>query len=602
MISFRQVHDLDAEGYGLIRDQSNRIFRSAFPYDPGGFERIARIMARRAEDDFEPILLVSLDRRRDITGFAFFLYFPDLRLAYLQHIASDPERPARGIGGALYEAVREILERKGARAVLLDVPVTDADKIEEPDRLPVNKKRLGFYERYGARIIEGTGWDRQPNLRNGSFLTHLLFHPFGTTSRLRRADARKAARRILCAQYGYEAADPFVERIVRSFKDEPVKMRAPVPAVTAKAGAAKSKSGAGPAQARTRRVRPVQVVVAEGHGIHHLKERGYVERPVRVQQVLKGLSEVPIEIARARHFSDRHILAVHDASLFKYLKEFCATLGPKAIVYPSVFPIRQPERIPEALADRVGYYCSDTFTPLTHNAFIAARKAVDVSLTAASIVAEGERYAYALVRPPGHHAERRVFGGFCYLNNSAVAAHYLVTHGKANGPASSSGKGQCKVALLDIDYHHGNGAQDIFYHRADVYTLSIHGHPKRSFPHFSGYDDELGEGAGVGFNRNWPMEPPVDDDRYLGVLDEVGAVIKAYAPDYLVLSLGFDIMRGDPTGSFAISTRGLRRIAERIGAWKLPTLIVQEGGYAVGNLRVGSAAFFGGLADTWFAG
>jgi acetoin utilization deacetylase AcuC-like enzyme len=294
-------------------------------------------------------------------------------------------------------------------------------------------------------------------------------------------------------------------------------------------------------------------------------------------------------MTKARRFSDSHILAVHNANLFNYVKQLCAELGPKAILYPNTFPIRQPDRIPERLEDRMGYYCSDTFTPLTHYAFQAARHAIDATLTAAEIIRDGERFAYALVRPPGHHAESRIFGGFCYLNNSAVAAHYLA---KAHN---------CRVALLDIDYHHGNGAQDIFYKRSDVYTLSIHGHPRRSFPYFCGYDDELGEGEGFGYNRNWPLEPNIDDDRYAKVLDEAISVIRAYAPKYLVLSLGFDIMRGDPTGSFVISTRGLRRIAERLGALSLPTLVVQEGGYAVRNLRIGAASFFAGLAASWFA-
>lgn len=586
MISFRQVHDLESEGYGLIRDQANRIFRAAFPYDPGGFERIARIMTSRAERDFEPILLVALNRRREITGFAFFLYFTELRLAYLQHIASDPERPSRGIGGALYEALHEILERKGARAILLDVPLTDVGRIEELDRLPVNQKRLRFYERYGARVIDGSDWDKQPNLRNGSYLTHLLFQPLGRTTRLTRSVMRRVARRILEAQYGYEPNDPFVEKIAGSFKDEPVRLRAPAPP---KRPPRLKTADTPPAKTRQRRVRPIHVVVTDGHEIHHLKERGYVERPVRVRQVLRGLSDLPTEIVTPRKFSDRHILAVHDAGLFEYLKTFCATLGPKAIIYPNVFPIRRPERIPEALEDRVGYFCSDTFTPLTHNSFQAARKAVDTTLTAAQYLIDGERFAFALVRPPGHHAERRIFGGFCYLNNSAIAAHFLAKHCKG------------RVALLDIDYHHGNGAQDIFYDRPDVYTLSIHGNPKRSFPHFSGYDDEIGEGAGIGFNRNWPLDPPIGDDRYLEVLDEAIAAIRAYDPKYLVLSLGFDIMRGDPTGSFAVSIGGMQRIAERLGRVGLPMLIVQEGGYAVGNLRTGSASFFKGLAASWFA-
>jgi acetoin utilization deacetylase AcuC-like enzyme/GNAT superfamily N-acetyltransferase len=582
VISFRQIHDLDAEDHGLIRAQANHIFGAAFPYDPSGFEGVARIMGRRAERDFEPILLVSQNRRREVTGFAFFMYFSDLRIAYLQYIASDRKRPSRGIGGALYEAVCEILERKGARAMLLDVPITDIEKVRDPDRLPINKQRLAFYERFGARIISGTDWDKQPNVRNGSYLTHLLFHPLGMTTRLNRAVARKAARRILCAQYGFDADDPFVDRVVDSFKDDPLRLRAPVSAPRPEQAGALPKP-----RAPSRRVGPIPIAVTQGHAIHHLKERGYVERPVRVRQVLRGLEDLPTELVRSRHFADRHILAVHDAALFNYLKTYCATLGPKAIVYPNVFPVRHPDRVPEALEDRVGYYCSDTFTPLTHNAFQAARRAVDAVLTAATLVQDGARYAYALVRPPGHHAERRIFGGFCYLNNSAIAAHFLAGGGS-------------KVALLDIDYHHGNGAQDIFYRRADVLTLSIHGHPKRSFPHFSGYEDELGEGPGLGFNRNWPLEPPVDDERYLGVLGEAIDRIRTFAPTYLVLSLGFDIMRGDPTGTFSISTRGLKLIAERLASLRLPTLIVQEGGYSVRNLRIGAAAFFAGLASSRF--
>ena len=161
--------------------------------------------------------------------------------------------------------------------------VTDLDKVRDPDKLPINRKRIVFYERFGARVIEGTGWDKQPNLRNGNYLTHLLFHPLGTTTRLRRSLARAAARRVLSTQYGYATDDPFVERIVRSFVDDPVRLRAPLqpPVPPTKVPAA----GA----TRRRRVKPIPVVVSEGHQIHHLHERGYVERPVRVRQVLRGL-------------------------------------------------------------------------------------------------------------------------------------------------------------------------------------------------------------------------------------------------------------------------------------------------------------------------
>lgn len=575
MIRFRRIHDLSSDGDRLAFDEARVLFRTAFPHEPEAIERIERFLRKRSEIGFEPLLLLSEDRRARVTGLSFVFYFPEIRFGYLQYIASDPKRSARGIGGALYEATRELLVAKRAQGLLLDVPPDDAAKLDDPARLIVNRTRVRFYERYGARVIVGTDWDREPNPRNAYYLTMLMFDPLGRGPRLQRADARRAVRRILEAQYGYDARDPFVLRIARSFRDDPVHLRA-----------GRKRPAAIQPAARTSRIRPIKIVVTEGHMIHHLKEKGYVERPVRVRQILKGLEGIQVERVPAKHFPDRHVLAVHDPRLVSYLKAVCARLGPKAIVYPEVFPIRRPERAPKALEDRAGYFCADTFTPLTSNAYAAARQAVDVALTAAEIVREGERFAYALTRPPGHHAERRIYGGFCYLDNSAIAAHYLAERGR--------------VALLDIDYHHGNGAQDIFYQRSDVLTLSIHGHPAHAYPNFSGYADERGEGEGLGYNRNWPLEPPVDDDRYMRVLADALAAIRRYRPRYLVLSLGFDIMKGDPTGAFAVSTSGLKRIAEGIAGLALPTLIVQEGGYAVRNLRVGASAFFGALAARWF--
>ena len=575
MIRFRRIHDLSSDADRLAFDEARVLFRAAFPHEPEAIERIERWVRKRSEVGFEPLLLLSEDRRSRVTGLSFVFYFPEIRFGYLQYIASDPNRSARGIGGALYEATRELLVAKRAHGLLLDVPPDDLAKLGDTGRLAVNRVRVRFYERYGARVVEGTDWDREPNPRNAYYLTMLMFDPLGRGPRLQRADARRAVRRILETQYGYAPRDPFVLRIARSFRDDPVRLRS-----------SRHKRTAAAAPINSARIRPIKMVVTEGHIIHHLKEKGYVERPVRVRQILKGLEGVRTERVPAKHFPDRHVLAVHDSRLVSYLKAVCARLGPKTIVYPEVFPIRRPERAPKALEDRAGYFCADTFTPLTANAYAAARQAVDVALTAAEIVRDGERFAYALTRPPGHHAERRIYGGFCYLDNSAIAAHYLSEKGR--------------VALLDIDYHHGNGAQDIFYQRSDVLTLSIHGHPAHAYPNFSGYADERGDGEGLGYNRNWPLEPPVDDDRYMRVLGEALAAIRRFRPRYLVVSLGFDIMKGDPTGAFSLTTHGLKRIAAAIDGLGLPTLIVQEGGYAVRNLRVGAHAFFGALAERWF--
>lgn len=572
MIRFRRLFDLETDTDQGRFAEVKRIFRAAFPAEAEAVERIERALRDGVRLTFEPILLVAEDQRDQVIGLTFTFYFPTVRFAYLQYIASDPERSARGIGGALYEALREYLARKGALGLLLDVPPDEPEKLKDRERLPVNRKRMQFYERYGAQPVLATLWDAEPNPRNEGYLTMLLYDALGRNARLRRSDARKAVQRILEAQYGFAPGDPFVRRIVESFRDDPVALRPP-----------RSTASAPAVPAAGTWIRPIKMVVAERHVIHHLRERGYVQRPVRVRAVLRGLEGLPIEQIPARHHNESFIRAVHDPHLVSYLAAVCRRLRPDQLVYPEVFPIRRPERRPTELEDRAGYFCADTFTPLTQNAYKAARASVDCALTAAERTTRGDRIVYALCRPPGHHAERRIFGGFCYLNNAAIAAHYLSATGK--------------VALLDIDYHHGNGSQDIFYQRGDVYTVSIHGHPRSAYPNFSGYADERGEGAGRGFNRNFPLGPGVDNERYLRVLDEALDLVKRFAPRWLVVSLGFDIMRGDPTGAFVVSPAGMRRIGRRIGRLRHPTLVVQEGGYSIANLRAGSRAFFSGLAE-----
>lgn len=573
MIRFRRLFELVSDIDRRRFAEAAELFRTAFPYEADAVDRIAHMLLNRQSIGFDPIFLLSTDARDRITGLAFVYYFSDLDYGYLQYIASDPRKPARGIGVALYEALRELLAARGARGLFLDVPPAEASKLKDASRLAVNRRRMRFYARYDVRKVAGTQWDVEANPRNEGYLTTLLYDPLGRRPHLRQRDARRVVRNILVEQYAFEANDPFVMRIMRSFADDPVKLEA----LTAQPER--------PSPTKGKYLLPIKMVVVERHTIHHLREKGYVERPVRVTAILKGLEGMAIERVATRHFGEENLTAVHTPALVNYLKAMGQRLDAKAIIYPEVFPIRRPDRVPRALEDRAGYFCADTFTPLTQNTFIAARDAANVALTGASLTLKGERFVYALCRPPGHHAERRIYGGFCFFNNSAIAAHYLSRHGK--------------VALLDIDYHHGNGAQDIFYARSDVLTVSIHGHPSHAYPNFSGYADERGEGAGVGFNRNYPLEPPVDDERYMGVLEKALTNVRAFAPRYLVLSIGFDIMRGDPTGSFALTAQGMRRIGLRIGRMGLPTLIVQEGGYAIGNLRAGSHAFFTGLESAW---
>jgi len=201
-------------------------------------------------------------------------------------------------------------------------------------------------------------------------------------------------------------------------------------------------------------------------------------------------------------------------------------------------------------------------------AFAAARCA----LTAAALVSEGARSAYALCRPPGHHAARSVYGGYCYLNNAALAAQALRDAGSA------------RVAILDIDYHHGNGTQDIFWARGDVHFTSIHGTPDTEYPYFLGYADETGVGEGAGCTRNFPLPRGTGWDTYAAALEEAMAGLRAFAPDALVVSLGVDAFEHDPISSFRLSSAHFADIGHRIAAAGWPTVLVQEGGYAVDDI------------------
>lgn len=205
----------------------------------------------------------------------------------------------------------------------------------------------------------------------------------------------------------------------------------------------------------------------------------------------------------------------------------------------------------------------DTFTPLNHNAYLAARDAVSCAITGA-------------------------FGGFCYFNFSAVAAHYLSRFGK--------------VAVLDVDFHHGTGTQDIFYERADVLTISIHGHPSFAYPHFAGFADEIGAEAGAGYNVNYSLAEDTSPERYRKALDKALKRLRHYQPQFLVIALGLDTAKGDPTGTWALAQEDFRLNGVAIGAQGLPTLFVQEGGYRTRTLGGNARAFFQGVWEGAQAG
>jgi len=326
----------------------------------------------------------------------------------------------------------------------------------------------------------------------------------------------------------------------------------------------------------------IALLVNDKHAIHHVQEQGYVEAPVRIDSILTEIEGTGLFQRFVPHrFSEKHIKSVHDSKFVNYLKKVCARLEPTESVYPYVFPLRNVARPPTELPIRAGYYCIDTFTPLNRNVYPAAKRAVDCALTAAEKILEGYRLAYALIRPPGHHAEHRAFGGFCYFNSAAIAAEYLSKHGK--------------IALVDIDYHHGNGQQNIFYERSDVLTISIHGNPHFAFPYFSGFKDEKGLGAGKNYNMNIPLPENVDGERYHRALEIAMKRVARFRPDFLVIALGLDTAKSDPTGTWSLEAEDFEANGQMLGSLNLPTLVIQEGGYDSHVLGINARHFFAGL-------
>ncbi|MCB9683478.1 MAG: histone deacetylase family protein [Alphaproteobacteria bacterium] len=517
------------------------------------------------------LLFVADDLRGQVRGFALIAHDPKLEFVYLDWIASGNGAAGGGVGGALYERVRDEAKALRARGVLFEcLPDTKGDVSDA--ELKENAARMRFYERYGARPIVNNDYREPVGDTPDPGLPYLMLDPLDGEP-LGSARAQRVVAAILERKYAYLCPPDYVARVAASFRDDPVQLR---PFRYVKPGAAS------PSSETPRADMLVDLVVNEQHDVHHVRDRGYVEAPVRVRAILRELEPSGLfRRVEARSFPDRHIRAVHDGAFVDYLKRVCAGIPPERSVYPYVFPVRNAARPPKELSVRAGYYCIDTFTPLNANAYLAARHAVDCTLTAADAVLSGRRLAYALVRPPGHHAERATFGGFCYFNNGAVAAHYLSQHGR--------------VAMLDVDYHHGNGQQDIFYERADVLTVSLHGHPSFAYPYFSGFADEKGRGAGEGMNVNFPLPETLDGAGYRTALRKAVGEVRRFSPNFLVVALGLDPAKGDPTGTWTLAPVDFRRNGEIIGALRLPTLVVQEGGYRTRSLGNNARSFFEGL-------
>jgi len=297
----------------------------------------------------------------------------------------------------------------------------------------------------------------------------------------------------------------------------------------------------------------------------------YLENPDRMDQILRALRGTSwADILEPTDFGLDLIHAVHDKEYVNFLasswNEWLATDSQdKSTLLPSTFALRRHPHKPTSLLGRAGYYMMDLSACIVAGTYQAALASANCALSAAQAVADGERSAFALCRPPGHHAGKDYAGGYCFINNASIAANWL--------------SAKDRVAILDIDYHCGNGTQDIFYEREDVLTISIHADPNFEYPHFAGYADERGSGKGLGFHHNFPLPAGRDDATYLSTLDHALEIIREFKPEYLVISAGMDIYADDPLGKIKVTTEGIGKIGRRIASLSLPTVIVMEGGY-----------------------
>ncbi|MES0203565.1 histone deacetylase family protein [Mesorhizobium australicum] len=314
------------------------------------------------------------------------------------------------------------------------------------------------------------------------------------------------------------------------------------------------------------------------------------EKPERVERLLGGAKSAGCTIERPRDHGLGPLSAVHTPEYLDFLEHIFERWqrieGASAEVIPNIHPIARNGSYPASAVGQAGYHMADTACPISGETWQSALWSAWSAVEAAETVTAGAPAAYALCRPPGHHAFADVAGGFCFINNSAVAAQVLRRQA-------------ARVAILDVDLHHGNGTQGIFYARPDVLTVSLHADPVRFYPFFWGHADERGEGPGLGYNFNLPLPRKSADVAFLEALEVAFQRIRSFSPDALVVALGLDAFEGDPFGGLSVTTPGFSRIGEAIAGLGLPAVIVQEGGYLCDELGDNLTAFltgFGGKA------
>ena len=327
----------------------------------------------------------------------------------------------------------------------------------------------------------------------------------------------------------------------------------------------------------------------DGHIPRSYLSRGQMRTPLEIPErtghILEGLDQVGIPVQRPADHGMRPINRVHDLGYLRFLEG--AHRRWMAIpddwgeeVMSNVF-VRSPNPLRGILAEAARYQ-ADGSCPIGEHTWEAAYWSAQSAVSGAEALLEGDRMAYAVCRPPGHHARRDAAGGFCYLNNAAIAAEAL----RARYP---------RVAILDPDMHHGQGIQEIFYHRDDTLYISIHGDSTNFYPVVSGHEDERGEGAGYGYTINFPMAHGSPESTFFDRLEQAMQAIRLFEPDALIVTLGFDIYQDDPQAKVQVSAPGFHRLGQTVAGANVPLLVVQEGGYHLESLTENTRQFFSGL-------
>jgi acetoin utilization deacetylase AcuC-like enzyme len=305
------------------------------------------------------------------------------------------------------------------------------------------------------------------------------------------------------------------------------------------------------------------------------KEQQFPERPERIQVLKTGAIEAGCEMVPASDHGMAPIAAIHSprylAFLLTIFEEWTAIEGTSAEVRPNIHPMSLQVQYPDSPVGRAGFHLGDTSCPIAQGTWTSAYWSAQTALTAADLVLSGQRAAYALCRPPGHHASSEVAGGFCYLNNIAIVAHYLALKGH-------------RPAIIDVDVHHGNGTQQIFYDRGDVLTVSIHADSREFYPFFWGAAEERGRGAGLGYNWNIPLEKGSADEPFLAAVSAGLDKAALFGADIVVVALGLDAFVDDPFRQLAVTSSGFGEMGKLLASARKPTVFVQEGGYLARGL------------------